>query len=146
MVWQAKNRFEEHIYNGQRAFILYFGDLDPSGKDMPRDIQNRFELLGIDVKVIEVALARRDIEEYTLPKNPMKPGDSRNRWYIRKYGINYAVELDALPPDVLKQKIEQAIRSYADLDELNAHIYKDSDDKQRWRRIIERNNGDKTDE
>jgi len=64
MVWQAKNRFEERVNNGQRAFILYFGDLDPSGKDMPRDIQNRFELLGVPVEVVEVALTRQDIEEY----------------------------------------------------------------------------------
>lgn len=137
----CQKQVEMHINKGQKAIILYFGDLDPSGKDMPRDIQNRFELLGVPVEVVEVALTRQDVEEYKLPRNPMKPLDSRNRWFIQKYGINYAVELDALPPDILREKIEATIRAYADLDELNAHIYKDRGDKERWRRIIERNNG-----
>lgn len=141
MVWQAKNRFTQRIAERQRAIILYFGDLDPSGKDMVRDIQARFDLLGIHVEIVEVALTRRDIEQYNLPRNPMKLGDSRNRWFTREYGVNYAVELDALPPDVLKERIEQSIQSYVNIDELNAHLYKDRADKERWRTIIERNNG-----
>ena len=75
----------------------------------------------------------------------MKPHDTRNKWYREKYGIDFAVELDALPPDVLKEKIEQSIRTYADIDELNTHIYKDRADKERWRTIIEYNNGTETD-
>ena len=142
MIWQGKNRFRNRLENhNNKVIILYFGDLDPSGKDMARDIQTRFSLLGIGAEVVEVALTRRDIEQYKLPRNPMKPLDSRNKWYIKKYGITYAVELDALPPNILKEKIEQSIQAYADIDELNAHIYRDRADKERWRTIIVRNNG-----
>lgn len=144
-LWQGskrfKTRFEERARRGQKLVILYFGDLDPSGKDMPRDIQKRFGVLGLDFAVIEVALTRRDIEEYNLPRNPTKPKDTRNKWYKQKYGITYAVELDALPPEVLREKIHQAIRAYMDIDKLNAHIYRDQRNQTRWRRIIERNNG-----
>lgn len=149
MVWtgnkrfkkRLKNRFEEHIRRGQIPIILYFGDLNPSGKDMPRDIRQRFKTLGLDVRLIEVALTPEDIEEYNLPRNPTKPKDTRNKWYKQKYGINYAVELDALPPEVLREKIHQAIRSYTDSSKMNAHIYKDRLDKARWHRIIEGNRG-----
>lgn len=132
-IWEAKKRF---IQRKQPIMILYFGDLDPSGKDMPRDIRARFATLGIPVEVFEVALTREDIEQYNLPRNPTKPGDSRNKWFIEKYGIDYAVELDALPPNVLRNKIRAAIETCADIDKLYAHRWQDEYDRDRWTRII----------
>ena len=133
-IWEAKKRFEE--VGDKPIIILYFGDLDPSGKDMPRDIKERFQTLGIDIRVEEVALTRDDIEQYNLPRNPTKPGDTRKKWYIEKYDITYGVELDALPPDVLRNKIGTAILRYCDVDLLIENMRKDEEDKERWRKIL----------
>jgi len=136
-IWEAKKRFENR---DQPCFILYFGDLDPSGKDIPRDIQERFKLLGIQVEVVEIALTKQDVEQYNLPPNPTKPTDSRCDWYTQKYGITYGVELDALPPDILKRKIVEAVMRYADMDLLRAKEFRDNQDREKWADII-RNNG-----
>ena len=43
----------------------------------------------------------------------------------------YAVELDALPPDILEGKIKKAILDYVDLDKFEAQVdLKDEEDKQ----------------
>jgi hypothetical protein len=133
-VWEARKRFYSRI--GGDLVILYFGDLDPSGKDMPRDIRRRFETLGFDVDLMEVALTREDISVYGLPRNPTKRMDSRHEWYRDKYGIGYGVELDALPPEVLRGKIKQAIEEYCDMDKLMEAGIRDAAVKSLWRNMI----------
>ena len=134
-VWQGRNRFEAR--KGKALRILYFGDLDPSGKDMPRDIKKRFSTLGIDVDVVEVALTKEDIDQYNLPRNPTKKDDTRKKWYVEKYGIDYAVELDALPPDVLREKIRLAVRDNCDVNMLEQHKAEDKRLKKMWRKRIQ---------
>ena len=43
-VWSAAQRLERHMRAGQKVVILHFGDHDPSGLDMTRDIRERLEL------------------------------------------------------------------------------------------------------
>ena len=40
-MYNAYSRFSDAIQNGRRVCILYFGDHDPSGLDMVRDIRER---------------------------------------------------------------------------------------------------------
>ena len=103
---------------------------------MARDIKQRFETLKIPLTVKEIALTKQDIQKYQLPRNPTKPKDTREQWYIKKYGIDYAVELDALPPDALREKIKRAIEDHVDLDKLSRHVDKDKQDKAKWREFI----------
>lgn len=44
-VYSSYKRFAEQINNGQKVLILYFGDHDPSGLDMVRDIEDRLLLM-----------------------------------------------------------------------------------------------------
>lgn len=134
-VYQAKSRFRAN--KDKKQILLYFGDLDPSGKDMPRDIRNRLAKLGLDVQVIEVALSREDISEYRLPRNPTKSKDSRKNWYIEKYEINYAVELDALPPKILEKKIRNSVESYCDTALLQKNTAEDYLYKDLWKKRFE---------
>lgn len=43
-VWGAAQRLEEYLQAGQEVVILHFGDHDPSGLDMTRDIAERLKL------------------------------------------------------------------------------------------------------
>ena len=100
--------------------ILYFGDFDPSGKDMPRDIRDRLtghfgltQQFGYSLEVREIALTLDQITEYDLPPAMAKRSDSRTAKFIAEYG-DMAVELDALPPDVLQQLVRDSIEQLLD--------------------------------
>lgn len=98
--------------------ILYFGDHDPSGKDMIRDIRERMEEFGREVDVRPVALTMEQIRRFNPPPNPAKITDPRAKWYIREYGRT-SWELDALPPKELIRLAEEAVEELIDLDQYN---------------------------
>jgi hypothetical protein len=98
--------------------ILYFGDHDPSGMDMIRDVRERLTEFGIDVDVQPIALTMEQIREFNPPPNPAKITDPRAKWYIEKYGIT-SWELDSLPPKELIRLAENAVESIIDIDLYN---------------------------
>lgn len=98
--------------------ILYFGDHDPSGKDMIRDIRERMEEFGREVDVRPVALTMEQIRRFNPPPNPAKITDPRAKWYIQEYGRT-SWELDALPPRELIRLAEEAVEELIDLDQYN---------------------------
>lgn len=98
--------------------ILYFGDHDPSGKDMIRDIRERMKEFGREVDVRPVALTMEQIRRFNPPPNPAKITDPRAKWYIREYGRT-SWELDALPPRELIRLAEEAVEEQIDLDQYN---------------------------
>ena len=98
--------------------ILYFGDHDPSGTDMVRDIRERMEEFGREVDVRPVALTMEQIRRFNPPPNPAKITDPRAKWYIREYGRT-SWELDALPPRELIRLAEEAVEELIDLDLYN---------------------------
>jgi hypothetical protein len=98
--------------------ILYFGDHDPSGMDMIRDVRERLQEFGIDVEVRPIALTMEQIREFNPPPNPAKITDPRAKWYIEKYGKT-SWELDALPPRELIRLAENAVESIIDIELYN---------------------------
>lgn len=109
----VSERFTEAEQQGKKGIILYFGDHDPSGEDIPRSIgQNLLNDFGVEVEVRIVALNRRQVIEMNLPPAPAKKGDSRTANFD---GLGQ-VELDAVPPEVLRKMCEAAILSVFDED------------------------------
>jgi hypothetical protein len=112
-------RMASYIRNrlkGKPTLVLYFGDFDPSGVDIERDLTERLLKYGAgDFKIRRVALTRDQIILYTLPPMPVKKSDARTPSFIATYG-DEAVELDALDPNVLKQMVAQSIEEYMDID------------------------------
>ncbi len=101
--------------------ILYFGDHDPSGMDMIRDVKERLNEFGLNIDVKPVALNMDQINEFNPPPNPAKITDPRAKWYINKYGPT-SWELDALPPKELIRLTENAVQSIIDIDVYNNMI------------------------
>ncbi len=115
-MWVAGQRMKEHFDNGQEPIVLHFGDHDPSGIDMTRDITDRLEMfVGDKVVVRRLALNMEQVEEYSPPPNPAKLTDSRAQDYIDKFG-DESWELDALPPDVLAGLARDEIADLRDED------------------------------
>lgn len=106
----AKKRFKTAINTGKEVVVLYFGDYDPSGEDIPRSLQENLRKFGIDVTVKRIALHPEQIEKWNLPGVPPKQTDSRTATWDGEG----AVELDAVLPQDLKKMCEEAIEEVFD--------------------------------
>lgn len=95
----------------RRAVLLYAGDHDPSGEDIDRDFQARTDCFD---EVRRVALSADQVARYDLPPQPGKATDSRAAGFIARHGHLVQVELDALPPDVLRALYADAIEAFWD--------------------------------
>jgi hypothetical protein len=107
----------------KQIHIRYFGDFDPSGSDMDRDIEERLAMLGVpSVDFERVAVKREHVEEYGLPPMPSDAesirkfhNDPRTRGFVTEQGGQFAVELDALTvyaPDAFKQMIQDCVKKF----------------------------------
>lgn len=117
--WGAAQRLLEQQNNGKKIIILHFGDHDPSGIDMTRDITERLELFGAEFKLKRMALNMNQVRQYKPPSNPAKQTDSRFEDYRKKFG-SLSWELDALKPDVLVKMVTQEVNTFVDDDKWDA--------------------------
>lgn len=113
-MWRAGQRLFSYIEDGQDPIILHFGDHDPSGMDMTRDIADRLEMFAeATVEINRVALNMDQVDEHQPPPNPAKLSDSRAGGYIRIYGHD-SWELDALEPATIVSLIKQEVLAVRD--------------------------------
>jgi hypothetical protein len=135
-VMEALERFPEQ----KNVIILHFGDHDPSGLDMSRDLSSRLEGYsdtndgGLVVK--RIALGIEQVRELALPPNPTKKADSRAREYTAKYG-DECWELDAVPPDTLAQWIRDAVEREIDSSAWKETQERVKGERERIRRALE---------
>ena len=115
--------------------ILYMGDHDPSGIDMPRDIRARLEKFGSSARVNHIALSMDQINEYDLPPNPAKKTDPRSHKYYEKHG-KHSWELDALDPDTFVRILESHILKYLDVNKYNAALRRETNETKELERVV----------
>jgi hypothetical protein len=102
---------------GRPAVLVYAGDLDPTGEDIDRDFERR---VGVFDKVVRVALTAEQVQSYALPFNPDEAvvrkleGDSRAKAFVQRHGSLVQYEVDALPPETLRDLYGSAIESFWD--------------------------------
>lgn len=110
---EAATRFKQAESQGKIPVIIYFGDYDPSGEDIPRAIEENIKKLGCEsIEVHRVALMKHQVLSWKLPPAPAKETDSRTaNWN----GLGQ-VELDAVQPEKLQILCENAINELFDHD------------------------------
>lgn len=107
-LYEASRRFERVLEDwDKKIVILYFGDYDASGEDIPRSIQENFIKFGVNVEVRRIALNERMVIEMNLPPAPTKSTDSRAAAWD---GLGQ-VELDAVNIETLRKMCTEAIES-----------------------------------
>lgn len=112
-LYDAAKRFKNAVDKGKNPIILYFGDYDPSGEDIPRSIKdNLYDMTHIDIEVRRIALMEHQVVEMGLPPAPAKIGDSRTANWD---GLGQ-VELDAVEPKVIEKLCADAIDDVFDDD------------------------------
>jgi len=107
----AANRFSDAVYQGKKPIILYFGDYDPSGEDIPRALAENIRNLGCDeIEVRRICLMEEQVLDWHLPPAPTKVTDSRSANWD---GLGQ-VELDAVRPEKLISLLDDAISDIFD--------------------------------
>lgn len=106
----AYDAAEEIKARGKPTHVYHFGDFDPSGVDAARDIRDALARHGAKFHFERVAITEAQIAAYNLPTRETKKKDPR----AKSWGAGDSVELDALPPDVLRQLVQDCILNHMD--------------------------------
>lgn len=107
------------LNEAQDVIILHFGDHDPSGIDMSRDLEDRFNLFlephgyARRFDFIRCALNMDQVRVQNPPENPAKTTDSRFASYRKKFGSS-SWELDALSPTYLESLVRSEMDNFID--------------------------------
>jgi hypothetical protein len=113
-MWQLGQRLRGYLQADQDPVIIHFGDHDPSGLDMTRDIGDRLSVfMGERCEVRRLALNYDQVQMYNPPPNPAKETDARFAAYADEYGES-SWELDALEPTTLASLVESSILDLRD--------------------------------
>jgi len=113
----------------EEIHIIYFGDLDPSGLDIYRFIQDMSIRFGLHIEFERVAITSEQVRQYRIPPMMAKTSDSRYGKFVAEHGTD-VVELDALNPNVLQELIRRNISKYFD-PEIRADIVKQQERMQK---------------
>lgn len=130
----AKDRFENAVFVGKRPIILYFGDYDCSGEDIPRSIGENLRRMGCDVEVKRILLKKSQVVKWKLPFSPTKPTDSRGK----TWGGLGQVELDAVEPKKLEKFCTEAIQSIFNEDLFDELTIREDEEKSKFKRALKR--------
>ena len=95
------------------AYLYYFGDMDPSGLDIPRVVEERLTEFAPDTEIFfkRVAVTDDQVARWNLPTRPTKKSDTRSKSFRGE-----SVELDAIPPDDLRSMVNDCIVQHVDAD------------------------------
>ena len=119
--WASIHNAAERYAERDNVTVLYFGDFDPSGEDMVRSLKERLTFCEASPEIVKCSLTADDIDHYHLPPDPTKTSDTRREAFIQQHG-DRCVELDALPVDVLRARIDQEVKRRMDMDALRKVI------------------------
>jgi 5S rRNA maturation endonuclease (ribonuclease M5) len=127
-----------HDQEKKIRYAYLFTDFDPSGESISKDFEFRIKkcllMLGEDptyydeeakaigipnLSIQKVALTKEQVDEYNLPPMFAKPQDPRAKEFIQEYGDKSVVELDALPPQILKEIIMETVIDDLDMVEVS---------------------------
>ena len=95
-----------------RLFVKTLYDFDRSGQDAEAAIVRRMneigKTMGIEVIHERLALTLDQITQLNIPTRPAKKKSSADK----NWAYDFAVELDAMPPDVLRNLVAEALEPH----------------------------------
>jgi len=102
------------------AVILYLGDHDPDGLQIPISAATNIRIIQeledqqFDFEMKRIALTIPQIRQHNPPPMPAKKSSARYAAYKAKTGLDDAWELDALDPPTLRALVQTEIARYYD--------------------------------
>jgi hypothetical protein len=111
----AYNAAEAMRETGKPCYVYYAGDLDPSGWQMARSLEQKLAEFGAPVVFERLAVNPEQIQAWDLPTRPSKVSDTRCKAFFAEFGNGTeSVELDAIHPDLLRSLVRDAIEQHID--------------------------------
>lgn len=101
---------------GKPTILYYFGDHDPSGVDISRNVREGIKEFVDRPELVtfkRVAVRREQIEAWNLPTRPTKRSDSRSKNFDGR-----SVEVDAIPPKALRGLVRECVERHVNRREL----------------------------
>jgi hypothetical protein len=94
---------------GKPAYLYYLGDHDPSGVDIPRNVETRLREFApqAEIHFLRLAVTSKQMVEFALPTRPTKASDSRARNFAGE-----SVEVDAIPPSQLRSLVRSSVEQH----------------------------------
>lgn len=105
----------------RNCYVYYVGDFDPSGWDASRDLESR--LLGFypDITFKHLGVNYGDLSE--LQTRPTKLSDKRTPRFFAEFGAGTpSAELEAMHPDVLRNRVRDAILNHISVHLIDAKL------------------------
>jgi hypothetical protein len=98
--------------------VYYLGDFDRAGQDAARSLQEKLERFA-DEECVEVNFETLALEEHQIRCEKLPTRESKRVSPAdKKWPHDFACELDAVPPDVLRSWVEMAINIHLPQDQL----------------------------
>jgi hypothetical protein len=110
----------------REVVLLYGGDFDPTGEDIPRAFEE-----NTDLELRRVALTPEQVEDYGLPPAPGKASDSRAAGFLARHGRLVQVELEALDPADLRRLFEDELDELLDGEAIEQERGLEEDERER---------------
>ncbi len=135
MVRDVSERLHQFVNSGLQ--VSYSAGRPYAGGNVHVELveKARKRLPEIEVDVRKLALTPAQVEEHDPPPNPAKVTDSRAAKYIEEHGDS-SWEVDALPPSVLRDIIEENLDELVDQEKVEEVKAREDSEKQRLRRAL----------
>lgn len=107
-IYEAADAIADKI---KPVYLYYFGDLDPSGEDITRNVEESIRERAPEATIHfeKVAVTREQVDTMGLMTRPTKKTDSRSKNFDGE-----SVEVDAITPPVLREMAENVILRHID--------------------------------
>jgi len=118
---------------GKPAHLYYFGDHDPSGRDITRATEAGLREFAPEAEIYfeRVAVTEEQITSLRLPTRPTKTTDSRSKSFAGE-----SVEVDAIPPEHLRLLVRSCIECHIDEDRLRRTELVEAAERETLARIV----------
>ena len=115
------------------AYLYYFGDYDPSGRNIPEVVEREIRGFAPSAEVYfeRVAVTEEQIIKWNFPTNPAKESDPRSKKYQGP-----SVEIEAIPPDELRGLVHDCVGRHIDKQSIDAILSAEKSEKEILARII----------
>jgi hypothetical protein len=112
------------------AYIYYFGDWDPSGVVIGKDVERKFARYAPDAEIYfeRIAITPDQIEQYQLPTRPTKQHKNTHAKNFK----GDSTELDALPAEVLRDLVREVIERHIDQRQLEITQVVEESEREAW--------------
>jgi hypothetical protein len=109
---------EEIARQQKPAHLYYFGDHDPSGVDITRNVEARLREFApkAEIHFERVAVTPKQIKRLHLPTRPTKTTDSRSKGFSGE-----SVEVDAIEPKELRRILRNCITRHLSKADIEAN-------------------------